>query len=194
MRNAIRRMVTLAMVLVVGSCGGKSGTEAVAERFIEAWKTYDIATLSALTAPDVVVDLGRGTLAGREHVIGPIEFSMGAGAEFEFNNVVVRGDTVEFEMIETSDIVRACGLEEIRHYPRLIFENGLLVRKESVRGIPNLRLYSEQLSLLRIWISDRRPDVLEQITDPRGGYRFTRRSGELMALMARAWQESKSIE
>jgi hypothetical protein len=194
MRITIRLVIAIQLTLAVLSCGGGTGTEDVAEKYLEAWKKHDIETLSEMIAPDVVLDLGRGTLVGRKHIIAPVEFSAGANTRLEFNELVVRGDTVEFEMVEKNEIVTACGFEEIRHYPRLIFENGLLRRQETVKEIPNFRRYAEQWSILRSWIRRNRPDIIDKVTTPNGGYRISREAGELMALMAKTWQESKLVE
>jgi hypothetical protein len=35
---------------------------------------------------------------------------------------------------------------------------------------------------------------MDKITDERGNYKINRETGELMALMARTWQESKLVE
>ncbi len=194
MRTSIRAVTAILLALAVISCGGGRGTEDVAEKYMKALKTHDIPALSAMIAPDAVLDLGRGTLIGRQHIVAPAEFSAGANSILEFKNVVVRGDTVEFEMVEKNDIVTACGFEEILHYPRLIFEGGVLRRQEMVREMPKFRRYAEQLSLLRSWIRTNRPDLSERVTTPTGGFKISREAGETMALMARAWRESKRFE
>jgi hypothetical protein len=179
---------------MVWSCGGETGTQNIANKYLTAWKQYDMQTLRQMTDPGVVLDLGHGTLAGAELVLGPVEFAAGADADIEFNNVVVRGDTVEFELVEKSGIITACGLEELRHYPRLIFENGLLVKKGIIRETPNVRLYSEQMALLKQWVRNSRPDIHEKITNAGGSFKIDRESGENLLLMAKAWQESKLVE
>ncbi|UCH82665.1 MAG: nuclear transport factor 2 family protein [Candidatus Latescibacterota bacterium] len=193
-KRLIRIVVTSHLALAVVSCGGGSRTDDVTARYLEAWRTHDIKTLTEMTSPDVVLEFGRGTLAGREHIINAVEFSAGANTTVEIGNIVVRGDTVEFEMAEKNDIVTACGIEALLHHPRLIFEDGKLVRKGEVKGNRTFRVYAEQLSILRSWIAKSRPDILEAITDERGRYKINRRTGELLAMMARTWHESKTIE
>ena len=193
-RRPICILVMTQLALTIVSCGGTSHNDDVVDRYLEAWKKHDISTLTEMTAQNVVLDFGRGTLVGREHIINAVEFSAGANTVVEISNVVVRGDTVEFELAEKNDIVTACGIEALLHYPRLVFENGLLVRKGEVKGSRTLRVYAEQLSILRSWIARSRPDIIEEITDERGAYRINRKTGELLALMARTWQEGKTIE
>jgi hypothetical protein len=134
--------ITVQIALAVASCGGSSPNEDAAKQFLKAWETHDIETLTRLTSPDVVIDLGRGTLAGRDHVVNPVEFSAGANSVLEFNNVVVRGDTVEFEMVERNEIITACEFDALRHYPRLIFEGDTKIQalRSETRRAPELDL------------------------------------------------------
>jgi hypothetical protein len=195
-RRLIRLAVVIQIVLATLSCGrgGSSDVDKVAKKYLEAWKKHDVETLKTMTALDVVWEFKGGKLIGREHLLAPFEFDAGANSILEFNNVVVRGDTVEFQLVEKNDLLAALRVYELEHYPRLIFENGLLQRREMVRDTPYLRDYAEQLSILRSWIRRNRPEVYEKIVTPKGTYRITRETGELLVQMGKIWRESQPVE
>ncbi|UCG53363.1 MAG: nuclear transport factor 2 family protein [Candidatus Latescibacterota bacterium] len=192
----IRLAVVIPIVLAALSCGGDDSSDIrkIAKRYLEAWEHHDIETLRAMTAIDVVWDTRGQKTIGRENLLAPFEFDAGAKSVLEFNNIEVRGDTVEFELVEKNELLEALRVYELRHYPRLIFENGLLQRREITRDTPHLREYAEQLSILRSWIRRNRPDVYEKIVTPKGAYRITREAGELLVQMGKIWRESQAVE
>jgi hypothetical protein len=160
------------------------------QRYMTASLRHDLATLRRLTREDVVWQLGPRTFRGRDEVLGPNEYDAGIGNQLQYRNVVVRGDTVETELIERNDLIRAVGMAEVRGFPRYVFEDGLLVRKEPWRASEDLAELQARTDPLRRWIRTHHPEALEILVHEPGRLRFSRASGELMARLAREWDEA----
>ncbi len=162
-------------------------------RYMEASIHHDLRTLRALTAKDAVWTLGGQTLVGKEQVLGPNEFDIGMQTELEYSNVVVKGNTVEFELTERNCLTRAVGVREMHHYPRFVFENGLVKRKESWKDSPNLReLAPRQMELLMKWLREKHPDDLAKLSDSHRKGIYSQETGALTCKLANEWAASKA--
>ncbi len=188
-----RLLLLVAIVgtsLIVFACGqdSSSGVEKTAEKYLRAMEAHDMETLTKMTHPDVVVVRGRARATGREKFLAPIEFEAGVNATFEFKNIVVRGDTVDVDMIERNDLASIMGFTEFHHFPRFIFTDGVLVQRESRRATPELKAYAQELELMRSWLKTERPDINMLIQDEQGRYKTTRKTGELLVKAANEWR------
>lgn len=182
---------------LAGSCAtGESGVADLFHRYVEASASHDLATLEALTSDDIVWHLGPLTFEGKAKALGPNAYDAGARTELTYSNVQVEGNVVTFEMLETSEIIRAVGMTELRHYPRFEFRDGLVVRKgpstrkpPAAHSIPEL---NRRMAPLRKWIRETHPDALAKLVDPNEGFIFSEESGALMLRLTREWVASGS--
>lgn len=159
------------------------------QRYMTASIRHDLATLRRLTHEEATWKLGPHTFRGRDEVLGPNEYDAGMDNQLEYRNVIVRGDTVETELTERNDLIRAVGMSEVRGYPRYIFEGGLLVRKEPWRASEDLVELQARVEPLRRWIRIHHPEALEILISVPGSFRFSEASGALMIRLARQWIE-----
>lgn len=160
------------------------------QRYMTASIRHDLATLRRLTAADATWQLGPYAFRGRDAVLGPNAYDAGIDNQLEYRNVVVRGDTVETELTERNDLVRAVGMSEVRSYPRYVFEDGLLIRKEPWRASKDLVELQARVEPLRRWIRTHHPEALEILLSEPGRFRFSEASGALMLRLARQWNEA----
>ena len=92
-------------------------------RYMQASTDHDIETLRALTHDDIIWYLGPSTFNGKDEVLKPNEFDKGYDTILEYCNVVVKGDTVRFDLLETNEQVKLFGQEGIRHYEEDVSQN-----------------------------------------------------------------------
>jgi len=180
-----------ALVLGLSCAGTSPDVEQQFKRYAEASASHDLETLEALTANNIVWQLGPYRLEGKEAALGPNEYDRGTGTTLEFRNITIDGNVVEFELIERSGVISAVGMTELRHYTRFTFENGLVVRKEPGAKEPpaeySMAEFTRRMSPLRRWIRETHPEAIPKLLDADGTFVFSRDSGALMLLLTREW-------
>ncbi len=187
----------LFLSLAFLSCPPKSTTDIkeLHRRYMKASIHHDLKTLRSMTAEDAVWILGGQTLVGKEQVLGPNEFDIGMQTELEYSNVVVKGNTVEFELTERNCLTRALGVREMHHYVRFVFENGLVKRKEPWKDSPSLKqLAPRQMELLVKWSRGKHPDDFANLSDSKGNIIYSEETGALTCRLANAWVASNPPE
>jgi hypothetical protein len=177
--------------LAFAGCGNQADVAEQFEQYAKASTEHDLATLEALTADDIVWQLGPYKLEGKEAVLGPNAYDAGVENELVYRNARIEGNVVEFELIETNEVVRAVGMTEVRSYPRFEFENGQLKRKAgSWRDSPpeySMVELNRRKAPLRRWIRDTHPEAMQKLMDSEGNFVFSQDNGALMLRLTRDW-------
>lgn len=191
--KASRTMLNLLILLITAIIGCKSAMthniKELHQMYMAASIRHDIEKLSAMTHKDIVWQLGPYTLEGKEAALGPNRYDASIGNIIEYNNVVVLDDTVEFELVERNELLSAIGMERIRHYPRFIFKDGLVFRKESWKKSPDIPEMNRRAKPKRDWISENHPEVIQKFFDSDGNFIFNRENGKLAIKMTREWKK-----
>jgi hypothetical protein len=185
-------VITVCASLAVCSCTNPAPDVAQQfQRYAEASAAHDLETLEALTAEDIVWQLGSYTFEGKKAALGPNAYDAGIENTLVFGDVSVDGKVVEFELIESNDVIRAVGMTELRSYPRFTFEDGLVVRKGPSGKQPpaaySIAELNRRTAPLRAWIRTARPELMPQLIDVDGNFIFSRESGALMLRLTREW-------
>lgn len=185
-------LIAVAVSFFASSCAQTSSDIAQRfDRYAKASASHDLKTLEALISDDIVWQLGRYRLAGKEAALGPHAYDLGLENTLLFRNVTVDGNVVEFELVERNEIIRAIGMTEVRSYPRFTFENGLVVRKESSGKEPpaeySMAEHNRRMAPLRKWIRDNHPEAISRLLDSDGAFVFNQKNGALMLQLAREW-------
>ncbi len=183
-----RAFLTVAFVWLAGAVTvSAADLKALLEKYLQASNRHNIATLRAMTAKDAVWQLGPQLLSGREAVVTPNECDAGANTRLEWTNIVVQGNTVDFELIERNDILRALGASRIRHFVRFTFENGLVKRKEARKPPLGIEAASAKEAAFRSWLRQTHPDALPRLWTPEDKFIFSREGCRLIAKLAADW-------
>ena len=182
----------LLALLLIGSTETPPQEEVAAlhKRYMQASISHDIETLRSLTAEDATWQLGPRLLEGRDEVLSPNEFDAGIQTSLEYNDVRVEGNVVEFVLFERGEVLRAIGMEVLRHYPRFVFQDGRVKRKEPWKPSPDLAQVDQLMQPLRQWIREEHPEAISVIRDEAGVFVFSREVGELMLELTREWVEA----
>lgn len=187
------KMFLLSMAMAASSVPMLLAAEDVATihaRYMKASISHDLETLRSLTAEDATWQLGPRLLEGREEVLSPNKWDAGTSTELEYRDVRIDGNVVEFTLLESNDLLRALGVEVVRHFPRFIFEDGKVKRKEPWQPSPDMVRVNQNMQPLRQWIRDERPEALEVLVDQAGAFVFSREGGELMTQLALEWSRT----
>ena len=185
--------LTILIVLIFLSCAKDHEAEIqeLHRQYIEASMNNDFETLRAMTAEDIVWQIGTFTLQGKEEALSLHEYYAGTNTVLEYSNVVVRGDTVEFVLDERNEIITAIEMEKIRTFPRYVFKDGLVREKEMWKLSKDREEYHRLAQPMRSWISSEHPEAIERLFDSENKWVFSRGNGELMVQLARQWQKEK---
>jgi hypothetical protein len=103
---------------------------------------------------------------------------------------VVKGDSVEFELIESNPILKAIGLDSVRHYPRFIFKDGLILRKEPWKVSPDIQERNLLAGPMRKWKKENYPDIVARFFDSKGNFIFNEENGRLQVQLAEEWKRT----
>jgi hypothetical protein len=175
---------------VLLGCVRHQDTAELLRRYNEAANRHDISTLRAMSADGIVWVLGRDTLIGKNAALGPNELDAAVGARLTIKSFVVKGDTVDIVLEEANEFMDTLGMPPLVHYPRFVFRNGFLVRKEPVRPSLVPPVADSIDRRWKEWIQTAHPEAWRQIRKPNGHVNFCRRTGELLLRLAREWKQS----
>ncbi len=175
------------LLLLATAVAGGTDLKVVLERYLKASDRHDLKTLRAMTAEDAVWKLGPDLLAGRDAVLAPNACDAGANTRLKWSNVVVHGNSVEFELVERNDIIRALGIPELRHFVRFTFEGELVKRKEESQPAVGIEALQAKGALFLTWLRQSHPKALRRIMTPEGRFIYSRENCRMEAKLAAEW-------
>lgn len=158
-------------------------------KYMDASINHDIETLRSLTHDDIIWYLGKDTLKGKEKAIAPHEYDAGYKTNLKYNNVVVKGDTVRFELLETNEQVTFFGMEAIRLYPQFIFKDGLVYRKMPWKMSRDMSKLFRRSQPFINWVKTNHPEALISLQKPDGNFNFNYESGQLLCRLFSQWRD-----
>ena len=179
--------VALSVALGLQGCGGSAPDELV-RQYVAAANAHDLAALEAMLSNDVVWHLGGDTLAGKAQVLEPLDFDIGAQTHLELGEIVVRGDTAEFEMAEHNRVLMTLGIHELRHHARFVFRDGLIALKQPSRPPDEIGAMADSVSAFASWLYAERPQVYRRIWTESGKFNYSEETGALMLELAGEWR------
>lgn len=190
--------LTAFITLILSSCTShEADIQELHRKYMEASMNHDIETLRAMMAEDIVWELELFTFQGIEEALGPHEYDAGIENSIEYSNVVVRGDTVEFELVETNELSKAFGMNEVHQFPRFIFKDGLVHRKELWKRSTDKRELSRRVKPFQKWIRKTHPEAMKTFFNSGKKFIHNRETGQLYVQLLKEWREEigkESIE
>ena len=189
-RGTRRLGIALLGALVAPSCATRPGTDlaTVMREYVAAANRYDDTALARWIAPDAVWYLGGDTLSGREQVLEPHAFDAGAHTRLAARDLVVRGDTVDLELVERNDVLAELGIAELHHFPRFVFRDGSIVRIEARRPPLEAQALADSLRSFATWLRERDPALYDRLWPGARRFAYGRETAGLMVTLVRAWR------
>lgn len=147
-----------------------------------------------MIAPDVLITSGRSGAKGSEKLLAAADFQAGVGTTYECTRMDVRGDTVDVDLVERSELGTILGIPETHHYERLVFVDGKLRLREMRRPTDEQQAFGAKVRELKSWINMNHPEMAARIENPQADIEGSRETGELLVKMAREWRQSGGAE
>jgi hypothetical protein len=165
--------------------------QATLANYIAAANRHDLHAVRAMTAEKATWQLGPTTLRGPDEMLAPLAFDQGAHTVLEASNIVVTGDTVDFDLLERNDVLRAYGIPALHHSPRMILRKGQIYRITVRRPPLEQKDFVDTVAAFRRWFQAQRPDLYEQFY-PGGRFNYARSTGEGLPKAIAAWKRSRN--
>ena len=188
-------MLSLTALIFTAACAKekKISLENILVQYIESANRHDLNALAEITSDSTIWYLGPDTLIGVEEVMGPLSFDEGAQTELVLGKFVVRGDTIDFDMVERNNVLQALGIMELHHYPRFIFRDGLIYRIIPRRPPLELEAFVDSVVSFARWLADNDPDSYDRVW-PDGKFYYSRDNAELMIDLVPRWRKRGTTE
>ncbi len=180
------------VLILILSCQSDNShhLEELLKDYIRASNNHDIEAMEKMTHDSIIWILGAYTLKGKEAALSPNWYDKGVGTSLEYHVTRIQEDTIECEFFERSPIISSVGMECIKQFPRFIFQNGKLIKKEPWKISSDLAKLNQLSAPKRKWIRENYPDVIKQLIDANGNFIFSEENGKLMAQMSKEWEKA----
>ncbi len=179
----------LVASLLLLSCGSeKRDIGSLLDDYIQHANAHDIPAVKRVLAYDVVWHLGSDTLRGVEEVLSPIRFDVGARTRLAYSNVHVSGDTIDFDLTETNQVLTALGIPQLHQFIRLVCRDGLIIYIGARRPPKEMQLFVERVITFSSWLKRTDSAAHAIIWGSSGKFLYNERTGSLMSRLAEKWR------
>lgn len=184
-------LIFLLITIFVLSCTDeKNNPEVILNDYIKAANKHNIEKVKEIYADSIIWYFGPFTFSGKEEAIQPLLFDKGANTILKVDNMMVNGDTIDLELTETNDVLKALGVPELHHFPRFIIKDGLIISISQIKPPLEFNAYADSISAFAIWLSENKPEKFEQFW-PSDGFNFSEESGRDMPMEVKKWRKRK---
>ena len=128
------------------------------------------------------------TLKGKEEAIAPLRFDKGANTILKVSNVIVNGDTIDCDLLERNDVLTACGINELHHFPRFILKDGSIKKILSRKTPVENKAFVDCITAFAGWLSVNSPEEYKKFW-PEGKFNYSEERGKAMPIEIRKWRE-----
>ena len=188
----IKHITLFSLSLIfLSNCGKQEqNNEQLLAEYIKAANAHDIQKVQSMYSDSIIWYLGPYTLKGKEEAIAPLRFDKGANTVLQASKVVVIGDTVDFSLLEKNDVLTAYGINELHHFPRFIFKDGLVQTILSRKPPAENQVFIDNVTAFVKWLSANKPVEYKKFW-PQGKFNFSEETGKAMPIEIKKWKESK---
>lgn len=181
--------IVLAALSLAAGCGSREqrALTAALRSYLDAANRHDLAALGQIMAEDITWYLGPDTLRGRQAVLAPHAFDSGAHTVLLVDQIEVRGDTVEFDLVEHNDVLDALGIAELHHFPRFVFRDGLIAEIRARRQPLELGAFSDSVGSFMQWLRLHDPTAFARLW-PDGRFAYSTEAGSEMPALVLEWR------
>lgn len=155
-----------------------------------AANSHNFEKLTDLISENAVWYMVYDTLIGRDEVLSPLRFDEAVNTKLYVQNVQIRGDTVDFDLVEKNDVLYGLGLDSLTHFGRFVYTDAKIVlttfrfppdpfKKDSNTAVAFfdwLRL-SDSLAYRQVIIED-------------GKFQYSHRAGKIIIDQIPKWRKS----
>ena len=180
-------LLLTGLILICGCEPQNNKPGIVLDEYIKAANEHNIEKVRSMYSDSIVWHFGPFTFKGKEEAITPLKFDKGANTILIVSNVISNGDTVDFDLLETNDVITALGIKQLHHFPRFIINNGLISRKLSRKPPLEFQSFSDSVASFADWLSHNSPEIYNQFW-PIGKFNFSEETGRKMPAEIKKWR------
>jgi hypothetical protein len=186
-----RKLLFLILILFLACEKKSTNPKVVLNGYIKAANEHNIEKVRDFYSDSIIWHFGSFTFRGKDEAIAPIKFDKGANTLLVVSNIKVSGDTVDFDLLETNDVLSALGVPELHHFPRFIIKDGLIHSIFSRRPPAEFQAYSDSVSGFAKWLSENLSETYNKFW-PDGRFNFSEETGITMPTEVMKWRNRKT--
>jgi hypothetical protein len=178
----------LSLIFLVRCGNPEQSNKQFLNKYIEAANSHNIKEVQSMYSDSIVWYLGPYTLKGKEEAIAPLRFDKGANTILKVSNVIVNGDTIDCDLLERNDVLTACGINELHHFPRFILKDGSIKKILSRKPPVENKAFVDCITAFAGWLSVNSPEEYKKFW-PEGKFNYSEERGKAMPIEIRKWRE-----
>ncbi len=192
MRASLRRATrpgtrgAAAFLIVLCACGMPKPNQVV-ERYVAAANGHDIDAVSALLDDSVVWAFGADTFRGRDAALQPLYFDTGAETELLPSDLLLRGDSVDINLAETSGVLGALGIDTLHHRVRFVVTEGRIAQTFSLQPPREYAAFVDSITAFLQWLGVHDSASRDRFW-PEGRFTYSQEAGAELPALIRRWR------
>ncbi|KPK70680.1 hypothetical protein AMJ87_08550 [candidate division WOR_3 bacterium SM23_60] len=141
--------------------------------YVETYNTHDVDEIMTFYTDDVRFEnVGVWVKTDKQEVRKITEWDATTHIVMKVSNVMVRGDTVTFSLLETNDWLKLAGIGEALYEPsRIVFKDGKIAIIQAKLTEESLNRWMPKWNSILAWATEHRPDRLAEVM-PEGAFVF----------------------
>jgi hypothetical protein len=162
----------------------------IVEAFEDAANRHAIDEIMSMFSDDAEFELmGLARLVGKMEIRAIFEYDAGVKGEIHFINCITKKGTVNCQLVEHNDRLRAAGLDKLL-YPSCVlsFTNRLIRSWQAVLDPEPVRTFDQFWGAVRLWIAEHHPADYARIFTPEGSFIRNRDNGERAVQLAKEYR------
>lgn len=158
-------------------------------QYISAANSHNFGILKDLIAENAVWHMVYDTLIGRDEVLSPLRFDEAVNTKLYVRNVQVRGDTVDFDLVEKNDVLYGLGLDSLTHFGRLVYSDAKIVLKTFRFPPEPFKTYSDAAIAFFKWLRYSDSLAYRQVISEDGKFQYSHKAGKIMLDHIPKWRK-----
>jgi hypothetical protein len=158
-------------------------------QYISAANSHNFGILTDLISENAVWYLGRDTLIGRDKVLSPLRFDEAVNTKLYVRNVQVRGDTVDFDLVEKNGVLYGLGFDSLIHYERFVYSDAKVVLQTSRFPPDPFKTFSDSVVAFYDWLRFSDSLAYREVISEGGKFQYSNKSGKIILDQITKWRK-----
>jgi len=159
------------------------------KQYISAANSHNFEILTELISENAAWHLHGDTLIGRAEVLSPLRFDEAINTKLDVRNVQVRGDTVDFDLVEKNDVLYGLGFDSLIHFGRFVYSNAKIVLKTSRFPPVPFKTLSDSAVAFYQWLKFSDSLAYNQVISSDGKFQYSYKSGKIILDQIPKWRK-----
>lgn len=158
-------------------------------QYISAANSHNFEILTDLISENAVWHMVYDTLISRDEVLSPLRFDEAINTKLFARNVQVRGDTVDFDLVEKNDVLYWLGFDSLTHFGRFVYSDAKIVL-QTFRFPPDpFNALSDSVVAFYDWLRLSDSLAYREVISEDGKFQYSKKVGEIILEQIPKWRE-----